>query len=62
MAYRIEGTKLVIELDLNSKEMSSTKKTYLVASSHGYQEGEAEKLDGSKVRIGISYNITRKVE
>lgn len=55
--HKIEGNKLVIELDPNSKEMSKTKKTYLLASSHGYQEGELP--DGTK--IGISYNITRKV-
>lgn len=60
MAYKIEGNRLIIDLDTGSKELSSTRKTYLLASSHGYQEGEIE-IDGKKEKIGISYNIARKV-
>lgn len=60
MAHRIEGNRLIIDLDPDSKILSSTGKTYLLASTHGYQEGEIE-IDGRKERIGINYNITRKV-
>jgi len=57
MAHEIKGNSLIIGLDLSSKERSSTGKTILLASSHGYQNAELQ--DGTK--IGISYNITRKV-
>lgn len=58
MSHKINGNStLVIEFDPNSKEKSTSGKTYLLASSHGYQDGELQ--DGTK--IGISYNITRKV-
>lgn len=60
MAHEIKGSSLIIGLDLSSKERSSTGKTILLASSHGYQEGEID-INGRKERIGISYNITRKV-
>lgn len=55
--HRIEGNKLIIEFDPNSKAKSSTGKTYLLATSNGYQEETL--ADGTK--IGVSYNITRKV-
>ncbi len=55
--HKIEGNnKLVIEFDPNSKVKSTSSKTFLLASSHGYQEGQLP--DGTQ--IGISYNITRK--
>lgn len=57
MQHRIEGNRLIIEFDPNSKEKSSTGKTYLLATSSGYQEGTL--ADGTK--IGISYNITKKI-
>lgn len=58
MSHKINGNNtLVIEFDPNSKEKSTSGKTFLLASSHGYQDGELQ--DGTK--IGISYNITRKV-
>lgn len=60
MAHEIKGNSLIIGLDLGSKERSSTGKTILLASSHGYQEAEID-INGRKERIGISYNITRKV-
>lgn len=55
--HRIEGNKLIIEFDPNSKAKSSTGKTYLLATSNGYQEETL--ADGTK--IGVSYNVTRKV-
>ncbi len=57
MSHKIEGTRLIIDLDINSKTKSKTGKTYLLATSNGFQDGEMQ--DGTK--IGISYNITRKV-
>lgn len=60
MAHKIEGSSLIIGLDLGSKERSISGKTVLLASSHGFQEGEVE-INGRKERIGISYNITRRV-
>ncbi len=60
MSHRIEGNRLIIELDPNSKQKSTSGKTFLLATSNGFQDGEIE-IDGQKIRIGISYNITRKV-
>lgn len=54
--HRIDGNQLIVEFDPNSKTLSSTKKTFLLATSNGYQEGTL--TDGTK--IGISYNITKK--
>jgi len=51
--HKLEGNKLVIELDLEGKELSKSGKNYLLASSHGFVwEGD----------IGISYNIVKKKE
>lgn len=60
MAHEIKGSSLIIGLDLGSKERSTSGKTILLASSHGFQEAEVE-INGRKEKIGISYNITRKV-
>lgn len=57
MTHKIEGNRLIIDLDINSKTKSRTGKTYLLATSNGFQDGELP--DGTN--IGISYNITRKV-
>uniref|UniRef100_A0A6M3LU51 Uncharacterized protein n=1 Tax=viral metagenome TaxID=1070528 RepID=A0A6M3LU51_9ZZZZ len=57
MSHKIEGNRLIIDLDINSKTKSKSGKTYLLATSNGFQDGELQ--DGTK--IGISYNITRKV-
>ena len=51
MAHKLEGNKLIIELDLDSNKLSSSGKTIMLATSNGFQwEGE----------IGISYNIVKK--
>ena len=53
MTHKIEGDKLIITLDLNSKELSKSGKTIMLATSNGFQwEGE----------IGVSYNIVKKKE
>lgn len=56
MALKSErkGQKLFIEIDLeNSPKRSSTGKTYVVASSRGNVESEAE-YDGHSVIIGLN--------
>lgn len=55
--HKIEENRLIVEFDPNSKAKSSTGKTYLLATSNGYQE--ATLPDGTK--IGVSYNITKKI-
>jgi len=61
MSFRIEGNRLIIDLDPKSTTKSNSGKTYLLASSNGFKDGEIE-INGQNVRIGISYNITRKAE
>lgn len=51
MTHKLEGNKLTIELDMNSKTLSKTGKTIMLATSGGFVwEGD----------IGISYNIVKK--
>ena len=51
MGHKLEGNKLIIELDLESKELSKSGKTIMVVTSGGFQwEGD----------LGISYNIVKK--
>ena len=53
MAHKLEGNKLIIELNMGSKELSKSGKTIMLATSNGFQcEGD----------IGISYNIVKKKE
>lgn len=49
--HEIKGNQVVITFDPDSKEPSKTGKTFILASSGGFQyEGD----------IGVSYNITKK--
>ena len=53
MKHKLEGNKLIIEFDSESKTLSKSGKTYLLASSNGFVwEGD----------IGISYNIIKRKE
>ena len=53
MVHKLEGNKLIIELDMDSKELSKSGKTIMLATSNGFQwEGD----------IGISYNIVKRKE
>ena len=53
MTHKLEGNKLIIELNMESKELSKSGKTIMLATSNGFQwVGE----------IGISYNIVKKKE
>lgn len=53
MTHKLEGNKLIIELNMESKELSKSGKTIMLATSNGFQwEGD----------IGISYNIVKKKE
>lgn len=51
MGHKIEGNKLIIDLDLNSTTKSKSGKTIMLATSNGFVW-----VDG----IGISYNICKK--
>lgn len=49
--YELKGNQVIITFDPNSKEISSTGKSFILATSGGFQYvGD----------IGISYNITKK--
>ena len=51
MSHKLEGNKLIVELDLKSTTPTKTGNTIMLASSRGWiWEGD----------IGISYNIVRK--
>ncbi len=48
---KIEGDKLIITLDLNSKQLSKSGKSYMLATSNGFKNiGD----------ISVSYNVIRK--
>lgn len=49
--YRIEGNELIIKFDPDSKELSTTGKSFILATSNGYQY---------KGEIGISFNIIKR--
>ncbi len=49
--FEVKGNQVIITFDPDSKELSKSGKSFILASSGGFQyEGD----------IGISYNITRK--
>ncbi len=49
--FEVKGNQIIITFDPHSKEESKSRKSFILASSGGFQyEGD----------IGISYNITRK--
>lgn len=49
--FEIRGNQVIINFDPDSKELSSTGKSFMLASSGGFQ------YDGD---IGVSFNITKK--
>lgn len=49
--HKIEGNRLIIELDLNSTTRSKSGKTIMVATSNGFVWENG---------LGISYNIVKK--
>jgi hypothetical protein len=51
MGHKIDGNKLIIEFDPNSKQVSKSGKTIILASSGGFVW---------EAGIGISYNIVKK--
>ena len=53
MVARIEGKKLIVEIDLEEPQLSGSKKTMVIASSHGNQATTAE-YDGHLVTIGLN--------
>jgi len=57
---RIEGNKLIIEIEMNQQpEISKTGKTLVVASSHGNKATTA-KVNGKNVVIGLNAYIPVK--
>ena len=51
MTHKLEGNKLIIELDMESETLSSSGKNIMLATSKGFiWEGD----------IGISYNIVKR--
>ena len=58
MNARIEGKKLIVEIDMQTPEPSASRKTLVVASSHGNQETEAE-VNGKKVIVGLNAYIQK---
>jgi hypothetical protein len=60
MNARIEGNKLIVEIDLNPQPaISKTGKTLVVASSHGNQPTQA-RVNGKPVVIGLNAYILVK--
>ena len=58
MKARIDGGKLIVEIDMQAPEPSSSGKTLVVASSHGNQATEAE-VNGKKVIVGLNAYIQK---
>ncbi len=56
MNARIEGNKLIIEMDLQKPTPSATGKTLVVASSRGNVQ-TAAMVDGKPVTIGVNAYI-----
>ena len=50
MTHKLEGNKLIIELDMDSKQLSKSGKTIMLATSNGFIWEN---------NIGISYNIVK---
>jgi len=57
MGHRIEGNTLVIDIDPNSKTLSKSGKTYVLATSSGF----ANETLADGTQILVSYNINKKV-
>jgi len=52
MTMEIDGNKLIIEFDLNSKQLSKSGKSYMLGTSGGFKQvGD----------IKVSYNIIKSV-
>jgi len=51
MSHKIEGNKLTVEFDPDSKTLSKSGKTYMLASSGGFV------WNGD---VGISFNIVKR--
>jgi hypothetical protein len=60
MTARIEGNKLIVEIELNrDPQQSKTGKTLVVASSHGNQ-ATAAKVNGKNIVVGLNAYIPVK--
>ena len=60
MNARIEGTKLIVEIEMNQQpQVSKTGKTLVVASSHGNKATQA-KVNGKNIVVGLNAYIPVK--
>ena len=60
MNARIEGNKLIVEIEMNKEpETSKTGKTLVVASSHGNKTTQA-KVNGKNIVVGLNAYIPIK--
>lgn len=51
--FEIKGKLLIIELNLESEELSKSGKSYLLASSNGFKHDDDTGID-------VSFNVIRK--
>lgn len=58
MKVRIEGKKLIIEMELQTPALSASGKTMVVASSRGNVKTGVE-IDGKEVTVGVNAYIYR---
>jgi len=58
MSFKIEGNKLIITFDPDSRTQSKSGKTFMLGSSGGFQWVD----DGKGGMVGVSYNIVRQKE
>lgn len=59
MEARIEGKKLIVEIDLEDPKPSASGKTLVVASSHGNM-ATAAKVNGQNVIVGLNAYIRKE--
>jgi len=60
MTARIDGNKLVVEIEMNQQPaISKTVKTLVVASSHGNKPTQA-KVNGKNIVVGLNAYIPVK--
>lgn len=54
--FEIEDDKLIVPFNPTSTDLSKSGKTYVLATSHGFQWVD----DGKGGKVGVSYNIIRR--
>lgn len=60
MTARIEGNKLIVEIEMNQEpEVSKSGKTFVIATSHGNKPTPA-KVNGKHIVVGLNAYIPVK--